>query len=74
MPVVELSLPRDLRKLRFPRALNRRLQELLDKQSEAGKLSSFEREEAKGLVEMAETMTWLRLKAERESIRKRSSQ
>ncbi len=74
MAIVELTLPRDFRKLRFPRALNRRLQELLEKQSEKGKLTPVEREEAKGLVEMAETITWLRLRAERKSMRKRSSQ
>jgi hypothetical protein len=62
---VELDVPRDLRQFRLPKAVNRRLQELLDKQSQEGKLTRAERSEAKGLVELAEMLTLLRLRAER---------
>lgn len=46
---------------KFPRALDRRLTELLDKQDFTGKLSSKERKEAEALVEMANTLTILNL-------------
>jgi hypothetical protein len=63
--VLQINLPGDLRQLRFPRALNRRLQQLLDKQDESGRLSISERQEAEGLVEMAEMISLLRLRAAR---------
>ena len=63
--VIELEVPKELRRLKFPRALDRRLQHLLDLQSQEGKLSKADREEAESLVELAEMLTLLRLKAER---------
>ena len=42
-----------------------RLQELLDRQDEGIALSPAERDEAEGLVNLAEFLTWLRLRAER---------
>lgn len=63
--LLELELPTDMRKFEFPRALDRRLQDLLDRQSDKGRLTKAEREEAKGLVKMAEMLTLLRLRAER---------
>jgi len=63
--VIELEMPRDLRQFRLPRGVNRRLQELLDKQSHDGKLSRAERQEAEGLVNLAEMLSLLRLRAER---------
>jgi hypothetical protein len=63
--VVELEVPEDLRRFRLPKGVDRRLQELLDKQSRTGKLSSAERQEAEGLVNLAEMLTLLRLRAER---------
>jgi len=63
--VVELDMPGDLKQFRLPRGVNRRLQQLLDKQSRAGRLSAVERQEAEGLVDLAEMLTLLRLRAER---------
>jgi len=63
--VVELDVPGDLKRFRLPRGVDRRLQQLLDKQSRAGKLSAEERREAEGLVDLAEMLTLLRLRAER---------
>ena len=69
--VIDLEMPGDLRKFRLPRAVNRRLQELLDRQSAEGKLSAEERREAEGLVDLSELLTLLRLRAQR--ARKRTS-
>ena len=63
--LVELEFPDDLKQFRLPKAVNRRLQDLLDKQSREGKLSRAERQEAEGLVNLAEMLTLLRLRAER---------
>jgi hypothetical protein len=70
--VVRVELPGDLQRLRFPKALDRRLHELLDKQSTEGKLSAAERAEAEGLVEVAEMVSLLRLRTERKRNRKSS--
>jgi len=63
--VIELQMPGDLKQFRLPKGVNRRLQELLDKQSQQGKLSRAERQEAEGLVNLAEMLSLLRLRAER---------
>lgn len=60
---VELSLPGDWRKFKMPPALERRLQTLLDKQDEQGKLSIVEREEADALVELSEMLSLLKIRA-----------
>ncbi len=62
---IELELPEDLKQFRLPKSVDGRLQTLLDKQSRAGKLTPAERREAEGLVELAEMLTLLRLRAER---------
>lgn len=63
--VIELEMPGDLKQFRLPRGVNRRLQDLLDKQSRDGKLTRAERHEAEGLVNLAEMLSLLRLRAER---------
>jgi hypothetical protein len=63
--VIEVEVPADLRCYRFPKALDRRLQDLLDKQDRAGKLTRAERREAEGLVQVAEMLSLLKLKVER---------
>lgn len=62
---IELEMPGDLKQFRLPKGVNHRLQELLDKQSHEGKLSPAERREAEGLVDLAEMLTLLCLRAER---------
>jgi hypothetical protein len=63
--LIELEMPGDLKRFRLPKSVNHRLQELLDKQSHAGKLSREERRDAEGLVNLAEMLSLLRLRAQR---------
>jgi hypothetical protein len=63
--LIELEMPGDLKQFRLPKGVNRRLQELLDKQSQEGILSRAERQEAEGLVNLAEMLSLLRLRASR---------
>jgi hypothetical protein len=63
--VLDIDLPEDLDRFRLPRAVNARLQALLDRQDAGTPLSAEERAEAEGLVNLAELLTFLRLQAER---------
>ncbi len=63
--VVEIDLPPGLAGFRLPPGVDQRLQELLDRQDEQGDLSPAERLEAEGLVDMAEFLSLLRLRARR---------
>jgi hypothetical protein len=62
---IEVELPEDLARCWLPAGVTARLQELLDRQDERGCLSRAERAEAEGLVNLAEFLTLLRLRAER---------
>ncbi|MFL5243078.1 MAG: hypothetical protein ACJ8FY_13300 [Gemmataceae bacterium] len=62
--LVELNLPKDWRTFRLPTALDDRLQELLDRQDETGKLTRKERREAKALTELVDMLALMRLRAE----------
>ncbi|MEM6503664.1 MAG: hypothetical protein AAF685_17730 [Cyanobacteria bacterium P01_C01_bin.89] len=66
MPDV-IELPIGLVKFQLPEAVQRRLQFLLDRQDEGEKLSTLERQEAEGLVELAEFLSLLQLRARRVS-------
>jgi len=61
---VQLDLPKDWRKFRLPPALQQRLQELLDRQDEQGRLSRPERREAAALTELVDMLSVMRLRAE----------
>lgn len=61
----EIDLPADLDRFRLPEAVAGRLQELLDRQESGRPLTPQERKEAEGLVDLAEFLTLLRLRAER---------
>lgn len=61
----ELELPEDLASLRLPPAVDRRLQYLLDRQDQGISLTDEERTEAEGLVDLAEMLSLLRLRATR---------
>jgi hypothetical protein len=63
--VIDLEMPEDLQRFRLPKAVNNRLQELLDRQDRGEALSEAERKEAEGLVNVAELLSLLRLRAER---------
>jgi hypothetical protein len=62
---LEVDLPDDLARLRLPKAVGDRLQFLLDRQDAGEALSAEERDEAQGLVEMAEFLSLLRLRRQR---------
>jgi hypothetical protein len=62
---LDVELPADLDRFRLPEAVNARLQSLLDRRDEGQPLSPVERAEAEGLVNLAEFLTLLRLRAER---------
>jgi len=62
---IQLKMPDDLGRLRLPAGLNSRLQQLLDRQDRGKRLSIAERQEAEGLVDLAEFLSFLRLRAKR---------
>jgi len=62
---LSLELPDDLAKLRLPRGVQARLDQLLDKQDRGETLSADERAEAEGLVDLSDLLSLLRLRAER---------
>lgn len=62
---LHITIDRDLTRFKLPPALQDRLQTLLDCQDRGEALSEVERREAEGLVEMAEFLSLLRLRAER---------
>jgi hypothetical protein len=62
---LEVELPADLARFRLPRAFAARLQSLLDRQDAGQPLTEQEREEAEGLINLAEFLSLLRLRAER---------
>ena len=64
---LNIDLPHDLARFRLPSAVAARLQALLDRQDSGQPLTPLEREEAEGLVDLAELLTILRLRAERNS-------
>ena len=63
--LVELEMPADLDRFKFPQALNGRLQDLLDRQDGGEELTPAERMEAEGLVNLAELLSLLRLRSQR---------
>lgn len=63
--VFEMELPDELASLRLPPGVDLRLQSLLDKQDSGGQLTAEENLEAEGLVELAEMLTLLKLRADR---------
>ena len=62
---VEIEMPGDLARFRLPAGVQQRLDALLDKQDDGTRLTDAEREEADGLVNLAEMLALLRLRAER---------
>jgi hypothetical protein len=64
---LEVDLPADLARLRLPEAVGARLQTLLDRQDSGQPRTAKERDEAEGLVDLAESFTLLRQRAQRMS-------
>jgi hypothetical protein len=63
--LIEVEMPGDLARFKLPEALEARLHDLLDRQDSGSPLTDQERGEAEGLVNLAELLTLLRLRAER---------
>ncbi|WP_019500106.1 hypothetical protein [Pseudanabaena sp. PCC 6802] len=64
MPEV-IEIPIELTQFQLPQAVQARLQSLLDYQDAGNVLSSAERQEAEGLVELSEFLSLLHLRAQR---------
>ena len=63
---IRLYAPGELGKFRLPTGVQRRLNHLLDRQDQGSPLTAEERSEAEGLVELAELLSLLKLRAARE--------
>lgn len=63
--LVELEMPEDLEQFRLPRGVDDRLQILLDRQDQGEALTPEEQTEAEGLVNLAEFLSLLQLRARR---------
>ena len=61
--LIELDLPRDWKEFKLPSALDSRLQSLLDKQDQTGKMSRSERQEAKAITELVDMLSLMKLRA-----------
>ncbi len=61
---VTVPMPARLASLRFPKALDDRLHHLLDEQGRRGSLQAAERREAEALVNIATTLSILKLGAQ----------
>ena len=62
---IELEIPDDLARLRLPLAVDKRLHALLDRQDRGERFSAAEPKEAEGLVNLAELLSLLQLRAGR---------
>jgi len=62
--VLEMILPDDWKAFRLPKALDDRLQELLDRQDRDGKLIPRERREAAALAELVDMLSLMKARAE----------
>jgi len=65
--LIDLEIPADLEQFKLPKAVDERLQSLLDKQDSGEDLTPAERMEAEGLVNLADLLSLLRLRAQRAS-------
>jgi len=63
--ILQVEIPESLEGFSLPRGVDERLQKLLDRQDRGQQLSPDERLEAEGLVDLAELLSLLRLRARR---------
>jgi hypothetical protein len=61
--IIELDVPGDWKKFKLPPAIDSRLQSLLDKQDQTGRLSRTERQEAKAITELVDMLALMKLRA-----------
>ncbi|OUL35247.1 hypothetical protein [Nostoc sp. 106C] len=64
MPEI-IEIPVELTHFQLPNAVQQRLQFLLDRQDAGEELTQAERQEAEGLVDLAEFLSLLRLRSQR---------
>jgi hypothetical protein len=62
---VTVEVPKSIASMRLPKAVHARLHALLDKQDAGTRLTASERKEAEGLVDMAEFLSLLKMRAAR---------
>ena len=62
---VEIEMPTGWEEFRLPEGVQHRLQDLLDRQDQGHPLTPAEQKEAEGLVDLAEWLSLLRLRARR---------
>ena len=67
---LEVEMPGDLARFQLPNGVQKRLRALLDKQDQGRPLTSAEKREAEGLVDLAELLSLLRLRSRRLSNRR----
>lgn len=66
IPMLEvIEIPAELTHFQLPKAVHARLQLLLDRQDAGEVLTTPERQEAEGLVEVAEFLSLLQLRSQR---------
>lgn len=63
--LVEIEMPAGLDDFKLSPGVDERLQDLLDRQDRGETLTDNERKEAEGLVDLAELLSLLRLRAQR---------
>lgn len=63
--LLQVTIDEELMRFDLPPAVHDRLQHLLDVQDQGRKLTIAERQEAQGLVELAEFLSLLRLRSQR---------
>lgn len=63
--MIDFEMPADLAQFKLPRAVDARLQDLLDRQDRDQNLTANERKEAEGLVNLAELLSLIQLRAQR---------
>ena len=62
---IVVEMPEDLARFKLPPGVQERLDELLDRQDHGKPLTTQERREAEGLVNLAELLSLLKLRSER---------
>jgi hypothetical protein len=63
--LIKIEMPFSVEQFKLPKGVNNRLQDLLDRQDKGEKLTTAERKEAEGLVDLAEMLSLLRLRSAR---------
>ncbi len=62
---VKIEIPVSPQQIKLPKGVNDRLKVLLDRQDQGELLSAAEKREAKGLVELAEMLSLMRMRSQR---------